>query len=239
MRLAFLPVAGLVNGLGGVLTAFCTPRKNRCSAPGSSLISCCLGFLMTGIPRQTTSTYEAHGAALAAWQMVETSLYYLVHGALKTEEALSSTVFFHIRSPSAKVALAVDLMQQAADPDLLNGPWKAMVKRLRDAADTRNHLAHYETMAIVLKSKTTGEIVVDEQLTEPFHDVRTHQKGSVKTYDKVALESTIREFMSLARDLLHFVQTHFPPGSLPQGLVRKGRERAQTLLDRKKTPPKS
>lgn len=185
-----------------------------------------------GVPKETRSAYEAHGAALATWQFVETSLYFAVHAALKTEERLSSTVFFHLRSPSAKAKLASELMEQVLPSAVVEQSWKPLSKRLGKATESRNHLAHFEMMAIVYQSGD-GPLRIEQTLAEPFHDIKTHQKKSVISYDRTSLEKVATEYRSLASDLLAFVEGHFGPQTLPQELVRQGRERAKLLRNKK------
>ncbi len=197
--------------------------------------------MMKPIPEKTHSAFEAHGAALARWQLVETALYFLVHASLNTKEALSSTVFFHIRSPTAKVQLADSLLWQALKPKVYKEAWTSLRKELFTAAESRNDLAHFEMQAIVYKTiSAADDLVIRPELTEPFHNVSTHQKEKVRTYNQDALEGVGREYRELSARLMTFVEQHFGIQALPQELVRQGRERAHLLAtDKMPARPKS
>ena len=166
---------------------------------------------------KTASIYEALGLALSNWQHVETSLYHIVHCALGTSDDKSSIVFFHIRSPSAKVALAVALLGQVFEKGYLEAHWKPLAADLYDALTARNHLAHFELQQLTHWDSERRVVVrLEPALTEPFHDISTHQQALVKSYDREALEKTAVEFIRVSRELLNFARNHFHPSALPQ-----------------------
>jgi hypothetical protein len=163
---------------------------------------------------KTASIYEALGFALCNWQHVETS-HHIVHCALGTSDEKSSIVFFRIRSPSAKVALAVALLGQVFEKDYLDKHWKRLAADLNDALKARNHLVHFELQQLTYCDSEQRDVVRSEPaLTEPFHDISSHQQSTVKSRE--ALEKTALEFIRVSRELMKFAGGHFHPSALPQ-----------------------
>lgn len=169
-----LPLAGLVKGLGGVLIALRMPRRNRSSAPGSSLISGFLGdlameptfrlagsdhtFTPIGGPLddpQRSQLLEDIGRAIMGWARFE----YLVTTIAIHVNKQEANAALHDPDPSAKMSSLIKLVQKwitrhppyaALAPAFDN----RLVNVLLEDIKNRNALAHSLLEAVDADTRT-------------------------------------------------------------------------------------
>jgi len=93
--------------------------------------------------------YRALGLATSRWQHVEAAIFVLFHALLNTENQYSSAVFFHIKSADSKLQLLDRLCRVHFGKTIIDNEWKRLCGDVKNAVESRNKIAHYETNYIL------------------------------------------------------------------------------------------
>jgi hypothetical protein len=152
--------------------------------------------------------YHALGRAMARWQHVEAGLFVLGHAILKTEYRYTSLIFFHIRSPEAKMQLVDRLCREKFSDDIIKRKWTPLLTDLKSGVKFRNGMAHFEANYVTDAScLQPGEPPV---VLTPHHlDINSQKGSTVKGATTSSLIHAAEEYILLSRRLFGFVQAHF------------------------------
>lgn len=149
--------------------------------------------------------YAALGRSLAFWQRVESSLFVVIHAILGCEHPLSSTVFFHIKSPDAKLQLADKLCRLHFSDKGILSEWKTLHGYAKDAVSTRNKIGHFEIQFIAVDAGVLKDGEPPFALTSHHLDVNQN-KLMATTSD---LEGSAEAYQNVSKAILQFVRDHF------------------------------
>lgn len=158
-------------------------------------------------PDPLPTIYEALGRTIAQWQHVETALYHIAHCALGTTDELSSLVFYRTQGARARIDLVSDMLQECR-PSAHGMQWLPLRKRLNEAVEASNRLAHFE----MFTDPRDGSVV----LSELHHAIKSRRKETVVSYRATHIDIAAQEFLDLARDLMEFAERLFEPGAFPR-----------------------
>lgn len=168
--------------------------------------------------------YAALGRAFARWQDVESGLFLVTHAALGASAQVSSVVFFHVKSQSAKAQLCDKLWQIGLEGDLA-AEWAALVKRIAGALTVRNQYAHFETAWLKPGNGHYPEIDPPIILVPHHMDVVAWGRKQHTYFDTQEIDATTLEWQKLTQDLLRHVLRRYSleqlrTESLPPVLVQ-------------------
>lgn len=139
------------------------------------------------------------GDALTNWQDVESRLFMLMAHILNCHPQFTSVLFFHIKSPDAKVRLLDNLVREAFG-EKIKETWKPILTEATRLVIIRNRLAHFE-----IDSTNPKKLL----LREPSFQFADIHKSDNPMSQRDIMQASI-DFLSLSISLEEFVEAQFP-----------------------------
>ena len=166
-------------------------------------------------PSDPTPLHQAIGGALTRWQEVENALYKVfrrVSGC--PDEDVASAIFYSPHAFSEKLKCTHNAARFAIKDEVLLADWSKLRKRMNDASQIRNALAHF-SLVRVTDVDEHGEVTVSAlQLKPNFYDVTESfrdRKPIVQNLDTEAIKHHTEKFTALAGDVKMFEERIPPP----------------------------
>jgi hypothetical protein len=151
---------------------------------------------------------EALGRAFTRWQHVETALYLLGHGLMRTSPEVASIAFFHIRSATNKVVLLDKLCAHVLSESIYRKHWVPLRKSLANPIEIRNSMAHFE---IVWIDDEHAKSITELNVMIYTHHLDTHSNSrGGKGLTVEALRQATTEFKSLSETIVRFIADWVP-----------------------------
>ena len=128
---------------------------------------------------------------------------------LKTEQALASEIFMHIKSADSRISLLDKLVRVSNIHEETKTIWKAILPKLRNANTHRNRLAHYQVIRI---TDTDGKI--HDPILVPHWKMGKGPDQKPETYDIRRLTRLLADFNELD-NLLYQLAVFIATGERP------------------------
>lgn len=194
--------------------AFNPPRnaasKRRCASFFSYKSDGALD--MESFTEQTRDLCMRIGIALTRWQNVEEQHYHLFLLMLGVKEGpVPSVVYFSVESFDSRRKMIGRMADCFLSTKELNTEWGTLNKRLKDANDARNSMAHYG-IYINAYERTVGdsiELIIDPPTIQPslynkVSELLGRTKDPKHSLDADKIDSWIIEFGELAEAVAKF-----------------------------------
>jgi len=155
--------------------------------------------------------HEVLGRALTTWQGVEARLYDIFcHMVGCLDEDVRSAIFYSPRDFSEKLKCTHNVVRFAVKDESLREEWTSLRKRMIDASQIRNCMAHF-TLIRATDFDATGDATLSElQLKANFLDATlTFKQRDVKTIDKLNADEIVQHtdiFVEIIGDAKKFLE---------------------------------
>lgn len=151
-----------------------------------------------------------HSQGLITWAQIEDLLYRVFCGLLRCEQRSAAAVFYSLMHFNQKLKTTDAIAKFALEGAALKS-WIKLQKRLWQANEKRNSLAHHGSMWVTAEG---GEV---KQTLAPSVYAAVPQPGTM--LQRKELEDTLRNFQKLHRDLDSYAEQCNFARPVPHGLV--------------------
>ena len=155
--------------------------------------------------------HEALGRGLTTWQGVEAELYRIFQRITDClDEDVKSAIFFSPRGFNEKLKCTHNVIRFVLKDDDFLSDWKSLRKRMIDASQVRNCMAHF-TLVRFTEVNATGDVILSElQINANFFDATlVFKKDDAKTIDKLNADEIIQHtetFLEIIGDAKKFLE---------------------------------
>lgn len=164
-------------------------------------------------PPAFAEMHRAIGEGMMRWQYIESGLFVIAHGLMRTEYKISSLAFFQIKSGENKLAFVDRLIFETLKQHPRVKFWKPIYQEVKEALDFRNDLAHFEIFCLDEKHKAAMEPPTKYPVAISSNHLDEHKRrhgGMIKALSVELIKHNSEALRRTAYALIYFAIDHVP-----------------------------